>query len=678
MQEKAVELAELLSSNSADKGRIELLRQHIRSVNGVDQPIKKQKADIVNGSVKTIGIFNSKENEMGLSFERDARYQAEFDLWADIESIPPKGNKFRIVYLGESVARGYFFDPNYTPAKVLEQLLQQHAPQDIEVVDLARTSLTTRLLAEILQNVTLLKPDAVVFFGGNNWATEIKNFVSESDLVELSKAFDSDHKWKSLEVTLASTAEKMVKGILSSFNKLTGAKIPVYFVVPEFNLRDWKSNERDQIISWPVDQSDLCEKRKWLNSLDHNEINFDTAAILQEITTQYPHHPRAFELLGEYFLKNKKVKEARACFEAARDTAIYRLNFSPRCLHNIRQTVLQAAEHDFFYVVDLPQLLHEHHPDSVPGREMFIDYCHLSENGITFAVSQLVKNILHKSFTIDLSVDVLLKNCPKPDAEVSSGAHFLAAIHNAHLGQPIHIVQYHLDEAVRYDHRITPLIQDFALTISRNVPRYLTREFRSLADRSMFKKYLPKMYGMIRTLDYPLIEAILNTSDDPATVQLKSKIHMHWKKYYSVESQSIDLAQKAFQPAVHVSAASIDPVFKSLDIYSEFVFVSFSERDLHGKITCRLPYKTGATKDFTIFINGNKMKSFLITDCWTDIEMTFSGDHLQQGVNVLRVDWPYIDKEEVPDNRSLEYMNKFLNPVFSEIHSFVISESTPI
>jgi hypothetical protein len=44
--------------------------------------------------------------------------------------------------IGESVARGYLYDPQFTPAMALEAILQaQLGHNAVEVIDLARTDL---------------------------------------------------------------------------------------------------------------------------------------------------------------------------------------------------------------------------------------------------------------------------------------------------------------------------------------------------------------------------------------------------------------------------------------------------------------------------------------------------------------------------------------------------------
>src|SRR5688572_24320491 len=89
-----------------------------------------------------IGIWEPDLREDGsVEFVRTGNGAGDLRYWADIERIPAKRGK-RVVLLGESVARGYFYDPAVTPARVLEEMLRSAGSQDTHVVDLARSDLT--------------------------------------------------------------------------------------------------------------------------------------------------------------------------------------------------------------------------------------------------------------------------------------------------------------------------------------------------------------------------------------------------------------------------------------------------------------------------------------------------------------------------------------------------------
>src|SRR5262245_29282528 len=89
---------------------------------------------------RRVGIWE-KQTDSG-HFVRRADMIEEWHLWANAGRIFVNRAKRRVILIGESVARGYLFDPQYTPAKALESILiSQLGPGEVEVVDLAKTNL---------------------------------------------------------------------------------------------------------------------------------------------------------------------------------------------------------------------------------------------------------------------------------------------------------------------------------------------------------------------------------------------------------------------------------------------------------------------------------------------------------------------------------------------------------
>src|ERR1700712_2909221 len=160
----AAELAALIYAGSTDTVKMNGLLAQLRQPAAQAEPVVKEKAKPGDH----IGIWQpSKEKN---TYERDISQHFEWPLWASTHKIEAKGSKKRIVLLGESVARGYFYDPLYTVANELESILT-HTPglEETEVIDLAKTSMTMDGLLELAQASIRLEPDAVVVFAGNNW-----------------------------------------------------------------------------------------------------------------------------------------------------------------------------------------------------------------------------------------------------------------------------------------------------------------------------------------------------------------------------------------------------------------------------------------------------------------------------------------------------------------------------
>src|SRR6185503_6296362 len=116
------------------------------------------------------GIWERKVENGKSYFVRRMDMINEWYYWANLGRIEPKGNRKRVLLIGESVARGYLYDPQYTPAMALETILgSQLGEGGVEVIDLARKDMGLTAMAEMAQSALLLEPDAVLIFSGNNW-----------------------------------------------------------------------------------------------------------------------------------------------------------------------------------------------------------------------------------------------------------------------------------------------------------------------------------------------------------------------------------------------------------------------------------------------------------------------------------------------------------------------------
>src|ERR1043165_6459050 len=112
-RDMAGRLAQLFDSNEG--GRIlRLITQLSASPDGAATEELKKPAD-TPGKVR-VGIWEATNEAGGRSFVR-VNTGEPWHLWANVQKIPPKGPRRRIVLLGESAARGYLYSPRFTPAQ---------------------------------------------------------------------------------------------------------------------------------------------------------------------------------------------------------------------------------------------------------------------------------------------------------------------------------------------------------------------------------------------------------------------------------------------------------------------------------------------------------------------------------------------------------------------------------
>src|SRR5215213_2284652 len=239
--------------------------------------------DALGGSLASrygedVGIWARKVVNGKTSFVRRPEAMAEWNYWADVGRIEPKSEKTRVLLMGESVARGYLYDPVFNPAMALQMILESQFGEDkVEVVDLARTNLGFQI-RDVAINALQMEPDIAVIFAGNNW------YISEplpSEIAEIDEAIAKDGIAGAktvIDARLARTAKRIVNELCSVYES---KGIPLVWIIPEFNLRDW----HDPITNAPYLPDGL--NKEWLELMEEaqdalHDQDFDTAKQLAQ------------------------------------------------------------------------------------------------------------------------------------------------------------------------------------------------------------------------------------------------------------------------------------------------------------------------------------------------------------------------------------------------------------
>ena len=140
-------------------------------------------------------------------------------------------------FTGESVARGYFYDPQFNLASALEGTLRsQLGPAEIDVVDLAKSNLTLEELRVVLGHSLALQPDILVVFAGNNWRPRLV----EPDIPYVDTLLRQQGV-AAVKSFLDARTQQSVQLLMRQVNALLEGQrnLSVVWVVPEFNLEDW-------------------------------------------------------------------------------------------------------------------------------------------------------------------------------------------------------------------------------------------------------------------------------------------------------------------------------------------------------------------------------------------------------------------------------------------------------
>ncbi|HEX5883166.1 MAG TPA: hypothetical protein VFY67_01340, partial [Pyrinomonadaceae bacterium] len=340
------------------------------------------------------GIWERKVENGKPCFVRRVDTVEDWHYWSNLGRIEPKGNKRRVAYIGESVARGYLYDPAFTPAQVLQKILDtQFEDGEVEVIDLARTNLGFEV-RELALAALQLEPDVAIIFAGNNWGV---NRPEPTDIADIHEALSTQGMAgtkKISEAQIVKSGRRVVCDVSAAY-KARG--VPLIWMIPEFNLGDW----RDAVINAPYLPGDL--NRQWLSLLEEaqsalRDHDFDKAEKLGE---QMIEIDRGVSVAGFYILAEcrraaKDHDGERKYRELARDAACWdsSMPYIPRP-HALTQQIMRDEQSKYGYqTVDLPALLKQYLNGEIPDRRLFLDYCHLTTEGIQITMSAAASCVL--------------------------------------------------------------------------------------------------------------------------------------------------------------------------------------------------------------------------------------------------------------------------------------------
>jgi hypothetical protein len=384
-----------------------------------------------------------------LSFERPEPLPLG-DHYAARRTIPAaKGEGVRRICLfGESAAAGYLYAPHRTPATVLQRQLDTVEEGAFEVIDLARTNERLHSLATTAERALQLEPDHWVIYTGNNWKLlETPECSPYSPSVAARQAFA--RVWRSGGAeAVARWAERRWQGrAREAFERLAeitrAAGVEVTLMIPEVNLRDWENRQPPPWL--PGDGSRRWHKLYAQAVAELEEGQPRTAlALAREMLRLHSGRdgggcPTAHRLAARAHLALGQVDEARRAAEAEVASVAYpTLAFlgAPQACTAVQTFQREVAGRYGWKVVDLPQVFRQHLEKQglppLPGRELFLDYCHLSAEGMEVAIGALVPHLIENPPSVPLSSKQRKPLSPWERGGGEGTARTGAALHSAH------------------------------------------------------------------------------------------------------------------------------------------------------------------------------------------------------------------------------------------------------
>jgi len=635
-----------------------------------------------------VGIWKASIQDGKKSFSRDPKLQAFFPPWANVQNIPPKSEKFRIILQGESVARGFLYDPYFNPAICLSKILNTELNMNsVEVIDLAKSDIMIDELKKTCESSLFLQPDAVVIFAGNNWLSS-RSF-SEGDEDQILKILQSENRFTTLkhffEEKLKCYVIDFVEHIVTVFKE---KNIPIVMIIPEFNLIDWKSLQVQRILVNP-----LGETSKWFEVKREIEKMFvegdikDVEPLINEMISLNEANPSGYELMAQYKLKNNQISEARHYLELAIDTSIFNTVNVPCIVSIIRNTLREELYRHQISFVDLPMEFDRFLSGGIPGKELFLDYCHLTEEGIQLSMALTAQKLILLIMNKDISLEKL-KNMSQPlSGEVKAAAHFFAAIHNAHKGQPYENLFYHCLKALNLSSSITDLFIHYTDMVTRDVSWSISKSCEAIVGSGQISQYPMLLQPTAQPiLDFELVRAMVNALKAKG-IDIENKINTLRINEHGVHKGKINLLKSYYHNTSYLSTPIVSKgFFKSYEPESTFFLIAPESVDVAIKLTCRTPNIDADDVEISIMINGTEAPDLNLKICktWKTFSLIIPHTLIKPGINKIMIKWPFnLDFKKNHQNRSIQQdksklLQEMLFPVYGEIHKFSASMSKEI
>jgi hypothetical protein len=646
-----------------------------------------------------VGIWERRSENDKTAFVRRLDTMDEWHFWANIPRLEPKGAKRRVLFMGESVARGYLYDPDFTPAMILQMILdQQFGEGETEVIDLARTNLCYEIRKLALAALAL-EPDIAIIFAGNNWGVPAPNF---SDIVRIDKALATEGMLgvkRTSDEYIERTSTLVVRDISAAYQE---KGIPLIWMVPEFNLGDW----RDTQLNAPYLPGD--SNREWLTLCQQAQdalSNGDTATA-EKLAARMIEIDQGLVAAGYYILADCRrlahdPEGARANLEKARDANSWdsSMIYIPRP-YTITQEVMRRESANYGYqVVDCPVLFKQYLNGEIADRRLFVDYCHLTTQGMQIAMGAAASCVLRSLKGIEVPWYALVNDQMVPSRKTEAEANFLAAIHSAHRWQPYDVTRYFCRRAVEFSPHIVEVMLSYIDLQTRNAAPIRMSD----AEEKILQAGSPLLHHYLfrnndKRLDKVLLGAIEEVLEEIG-VPAKERLAGVRREEHSIKNQQVNLLNYFYLSSANqpqelenflwhdIRLDSDVRYYRAFWPYSRFVFVGEAGLPVNLSLTCRLP-KPGLGDEtvedkVSIELNGVPQVEMFVGTQWSSWDISLPGEGVVDGLNEIIVRWP------MPDFRSEEALSKVtmrlchqkfpdFYPVFGEIHAFVADNGQPV
>lgn len=435
--------------------------------------------------------------------------------------------------------------------------------------------------------------------------------------------------------------------------------IPVIVVIPEVNLADW---ENRQPVPWlPGDGVSRWHRiyREAVAHLDQGRPAEAVEAARALLTLDGGACPTGWRVLS-------RARQAQGNLQGAAEAARSEVNASlypslaflgaPQATTEVQDLLREMARRHSFFCVDLPEVFASHTGSPLTDRRLFLDYCHLTAEGMHVAMAAVAAEVLHLSGLTENPPDgaalaAARERSPRVPPEVEAVARLGAAIHSAHrlltIGPKAPLLEHWCAAALGASPGIEATLLDLVEARSAPCPAVLT----AAQQRNAASPYrLLLQHGwQWEHLDADVVAAIRKVLPGRA-----GEIDRLLLAFHRLREEGTDLAGppffflweplERFYPDVMSFEDLTAPAYlRSPWPETSFALLCAAGRDVEIELTVRLPPPPGTerrTGEVTVTVNGAAAGSFAAAERWTRSRLRLDRRALLPGLNRLTLLWP--------------------------------------
>ena len=589
-------------------------------------------------------------------------------FWADVPRIPAQVDRPRVALIGESVARGFFHDPDFNFAIALREALAAGRPDvPLDVVDLARTSIDAGPLLALVESALKLRPAVVVVFAGNNWHPF--NDVSDAERRRLGLLLRERGEIGAVGEYMASVCRSRARDVLARLGQISAASgVPIVFMLPDFNLLDWNDTATRLPPCLADRADDWFRLTRRLAVALHDQQHEDARGLAERIVSLDGGSTSVgLRALAAMAVSEGDHTHARAHLERARDAVLFTPGWtsrlvSARCYSAIQETVRCHGRQSGLHVVDLPAYFDGHY-GAVPDRQVFLDHCHLTAEGMRVAAAAAAEQVLSLLDYEAIDRHAMVSWRIDVSAERLAWGHVFAACFNGAHGQDPCVVTHHCRRAVELAPDIARDLTLLAALHVQAAPGGLTRTCIDLLGRhgwpnpTRFAKRLTFLMGdpqARKPLAWTLVDAVgatTATAVPEAREWLRQWIHTT----YDFDGGTVDLLDPRLastspydlESLFRETGTDLDELSPAQPAYyaafspvSVFRFVIESARAIDVSLTLRIHTSSGGRARVRVKVNDTVVARLTVGRRWTRRHFSIGEGQVTRGVNTIAVEWP--------------------------------------